>query len=217
MSNLVFLESQKMDTIPFTTSEVIAEYAKVKPESVDRLIRRQIQALEQFGTVGFEIRVCPHRTGATTKKIYHLSEEQATLLIAFLQNTEPVVRFKTELVRQFYLMKTELFQRKMRRIELKPVRRELTDTIRDNPGSGKWDYKLFTDLAYKAVTGKNAVQLRKERGAKKNAAAIDYMTAEEIAAVTKKQYQISALIELGMDYHQIKSIVLERKVLGRIA
>ena len=215
-SNIVFIEPNKIGATPFTTSAVIAEYAGVNPKSVDRLIRNHTDALECFGRVGFEIRTCPHKTGATNRKIYRLTEEQATLLITFLKNTEPVVRFKTELVRQFFLMRSELQRREMYRVQLKPIRRELTDVIQEINRS-KWDYKLYTDLAYKVVTGKNAAQLRKERNAGRKAAAIDYMASGEIEAVAKLESKIGVLLEMGMDYYQVKALLLNRQMLGKLA
>jgi len=91
-----------------------------------------------------------------------------------------------------------------RRAELKPIRRELTDVVKETNPS-KWAYKQYTDLAYKMAIGKTAKQLREMRGADKNTVAVDYMTAEEIYAVTKMQARITVLVEVGMDYQQVKS------------
>lgn len=43
------------------------------------------------------------------------------------------------------------------------------------------------------------------------------MTSDEIAAVAKHQSQITVLLELGMDYGQVKAVVLEHKLVGAIA
>ena len=67
------------------------------------------------------------------------------------------------------------------------------------------------------VTSKNAAQIRKERGADKKAVAVDYMTAEEIEQITKCQSRISVLIEMGLDYNQIKSLLVSRLMVGRLA
>lgn len=217
MNNLVFLEPNKIDATPFTTSDVIAEYAQIKHHAVQQMILKHESSLKEFGTLAFEMRTCPHRTGASVEKIYHLNEPQATLLITFLKNTEPVVKFKTELVKQFYLMRAELQKRQMLREQLKPIRRELTDVIKDKPDAGKWAYKLYTDLAYKTALGKNAVQVRNERNAPKKATAIDYMSSDEIAAISKLQSQIGVLLEMGMDYQQVKMLLLNRQVVGNIA
>lgn len=72
-------------------------------------------------------------------------------------------------------------------------------------------------MAYKFVLGKNAAQLRKDRNAKQKAAAVDFMTSEEIQAVTKVTNQISVLHEMGMGYDQIKAMLLNKKLVGNIA
>ncbi len=217
MSNIVFIEPNKIDSIPFTTSDVIAEYTQNNYRSVQRIIEKHINRLETFGRVRFQITPFATKGGVQDKKIYELNEPQATLLITFLKNTDIVADFKTELVRQFYQMRAELLKRQMLRIQLKPIRRELTDVIQENPDKGKWSYKLYTDLAYKVVIGKNAVQIRKERGAKKSDVAVDYMTSEEIEQITKVQNQISVLHEMGLGYEQIKAILFDKKLIGKIA
>jgi phage regulator Rha-like protein len=217
MSDLVFLEPNKIDAVPFTTSDVIAERAEIKHHAVQVLIQKYESDLKEFGRVSFEMRALPTKGGIQEFKIYHLNEEQATLLLTYLKNTVPVRAFKKELVKQFYLMRAELQKRQIAKFDRKPIRRELTDVIQDDPNHSKWDYKLYTDLAYKTVLGKNAAQIRKERGAGKKAVASDYMTSEEISAVAKLESQISALKELGMDYQQIKMLLLNRQVIGNIA
>lgn len=162
MQELVFLEPNKIDAVPFTTSDVIAEYAEVKHHAVQQMISKHESALKAFGVIAFEMRKpVAGSKGGRPEIIYHLNEQQATLLITFLRNTEPVIRFKTELVRQFYAMRAELMKRQMYREQLKPIRRELTDVIQENPDKGEWSYKLYTDLAYKSVIGKTAAQIRR--------------------------------------------------------
>ena len=43
--------------------------------------------------------------------VYHLNEQQATLLMTYLKNTEQVRAFKKELVRQFYAMRDFIRER----------------------------------------------------------------------------------------------------------
>lgn len=212
MSNLVFLEPNCVKAVPFTTSDVIAEYAKIKHHAVQQMISKHEESLKKFGLVAFEMRANNTVRGIREEKIYHLNEEQATLLITFLRNTEPVINFKVELVRQFYQMRTELQMRHLERERLKPIRREMTDVINDDPEHNKWDFKLYTDLIYKIVTGKNAAQIRKERGASRKAKAIEYMTSGEMEQIAKLTNKIGVLLELGNDYYTIKDI-LTRKYL----
>ena len=219
MTELVFLEPNKIDAVPFTTSKVIAEFAGVQHHTVTRLIQQYENALKEFGSLRFEIEVRKREVGATTAKTYHLTEEQATLLMTYLKNTEKVRAFKKELVRQFYAMRQELTRRAVERAKLTPVRREMTDIIRDcvpdSPHKAMM-YKHYTDLAYRAALGKTAAQLRKERGAGKKANATEYLTAAELAAVEVMTQKIGVLIEIRPDdYGFIKSLVLQpASVLG---
>lgn len=216
MNTLVFLEPNKIDAEPFTTSEVTAEFAGVQHHAIQQIISKYESDFKEFGVIAFEMRKpLAGSKGGRPETIYHLNEEQATLLITYLKNTETVRAFKKELVRQFYVMRKELLDRRVRRAELKPIRRELTDVIKE-VDSDKWAYKKYTDLAYKSSIGKNAAQLRKERNAPKKAVAVDYMTSDEIAAVSKRQSQIAVLLELGMDYGQVKAVVLEHKLVSAI-
>lgn len=204
MNDLVFLESAKLDAEPFTTSDVIAEYAGIKHHAIRQLIRKHKKHLEDFGILAFEMPKIEGR--GRPDVIYHLNEQQATFLITLLKNTPAVVAFKKELVRQFYVMRAELTRRQAEREALKPIRRSLTDAVKE-AGGKPWAYKNYTDLAYKSATGQTAAQLRKTRAAPKTAKAVEYMTSDEIHAVAKRQNQIATLLELGLDYQDVKALL----------
>lgn len=102
---LVFVEEERQE--PCTLSSIVAECAETKHETVQRLIRKRETDLEEFGKVGFEIR--PSKSGQKEKH-FMLNEQQATLLITFMRNTEPVIQFKKALVKAFYDMRMELEQ-----------------------------------------------------------------------------------------------------------
>ena len=214
MSNLVYLTPNTEE--PFTTSEVIAECAGVKRDTVQKLIQRHEKDLREFGRVGFEIRTLQTRGGQQMAKIYHLNEQQATLLLTFLRNTPVVIEFKKELVRQFFAMRKELMNIKAIKAERKPLRTSMTDAIKALPDSPhkQFKYSQYTDLAYTAALGRTARQLRKERGADKGATASDYMNADELAAVASMENRISVLLDVGMSYQQIKNSLLRVKRLG---
>ena len=202
MNELVFVDQGNRKE-PFTTSDIIAKYAGISYRSVKQLIDKHHNELERFGIMQFEIALSGK--AGRPKNVYHLNEEQATLLITFLKNTEPVIAFKSELVRQFYTMKTELIKRQALREIGKPIRRTLTDAIRDNPAHSPHDFKHYTDLAYKTATGRTAAQLRKERGADKKTAAVDLLTSDELSRYERAEGQIAVLVDLRMEYQQIKT------------
>ena len=205
MDNIVFLVPNTKE--PFTTSDVIAEFAGIQHHTVTRLIQQHEADFKEFGSLRFEIEVRKRKVGATTAKHYQLNEEQATLLMTYLKNTEQVRAFKKELVRQFYAMRFELYKTQAAKAERKPVRASMTDAIKALPDSPHkaFKYGQFTDLAYKLALGKTARQLRKERGAVKTATASDYMTAEEIALVSESENKIAVLIGIGMSYQEVKA------------
>lgn len=74
MNDLVYLTPNTEE--PFTTSEVIAECAGVKRDTVQKLIQRHEKDLREFGRVGFEIRALQTRGGQQMAKVYHLNEQQ---------------------------------------------------------------------------------------------------------------------------------------------
>lgn len=209
MSELVYLAPNTQE--PFTTSEVIAECAGVKRHAIQSLIQQHEKDFREFGRVAFEMRPLQTRGGQQMVKVYHLNEQQATLLMTYLRNTDVVRTFKKELVRQFFAMRKELLNIKSVKVERKPIRLGMTDAIKALPDSPhkKFKYNQYTDLAYRTALGKSARQLRKERGASKVATASDYMSADEIAAVSSMENHIAVLLNVGMEYQQIKSY-LER-------
>ena len=51
MADLVFLEPNKLGSEPFTTSDIIAECAKVTRQAVQQLCERYKDDLEEFGNL----------------------------------------------------------------------------------------------------------------------------------------------------------------------
>ena len=220
METMVFLDPPKMKETPFTTSEVVAQFAGVQHHAVQQMCVKYKDDIDQFGVFAFEMRNPPEGSkGGRPEIVYHLTEGQAVLILAYLRNTPQVRAFKVELVKQFYRMKQELTRREVNRAKLLPARRTLTDAIRDclpeSPHKFRY-YKIYTDLAYKVAVGMDAAHVRKSRGAAKNANVVEYLTSDEMSAVEKASGQIAVLIEAGMPYQEIRDI-LQRKLVGAAA
>ena len=210
LPKLVFLEAGEHE--PYTTDKIIAESAQVKRKVVSDLIRRYKTDLESFGVLRFKnAKPTPGSDGGRPEKLYHLNEQQATLLITYLRNTELVKAFKKALVKEFYAMRAELTKRRELRAEGKPQRRSLTDMIRDNPEANRWDYKLYTNLAYKAAFGKTAAQIRKERAPGSKRRAVDLLTADELSAYQKQENAVASLYAVGVDYEAMKAVLLTER------
>lgn len=211
VTDLVFLEPNKIDAVPFTTSKVIAEMTGIEHRKIKMAIRKHKDDIESFGRVAPYEAPLETRGGVQIETGYRLNEEQATFLMTLLKNTPVVVEFKKRLVQQFYAMRKRLKDAEIAKARRIPTRREMTDAIRDcvsdSPHKDMY-YRHYTDLAYRAAFGKSAAQIRKERNAPRKANASDYMTADELSAVTHIEKQIGVLVEMRLDYSQIKAMVL---------
>lgn len=119
--------------------------------------------------------------------------------------------FTAAYVTRFHEMEAELTKRRELRAEGKPQRRSLTDMIRDNPEAHRWDYKLYTDLAYKAAFGKTAAQIKKERAPGSKRRAVDLLTAEELSAYRKQENAVASLYAVGVDYEAMKTVLLTER------
>ncbi|WP_162256530.1 MULTISPECIES: Rha family transcriptional regulator [Companilactobacillus] len=207
MKKLVFVNNALISAKPFTTSEILAKQMHISEETVMHRITQYKDRLEHFGKIEFSSIIDGNPKGGRPKKIVQLTEPQATLLITFFKNTKVVADFKEELVKQFYDMKRELTKREVYKELEKPVRRSLTDTIKEWEYSNQWSYKAITDLICKTITGKSTKQLKKARKIDNPAVATDIYTSDELAEYQKLETKVITLIDLGMTYKDIKAVL----------
>ena len=191
---------------PYTTSEIIAECAEVQHHTITRLIRENKADFEELGILGFKIHKLDTR--GQPKKSYILNEQQATLLITYLKNTETVRQFKLNLVKAFFEMREELSKFRLQRALGKPKRKTLHDSIETWPNAPKHAHSTMNNLLLKAVTDMNAKQLREERGGYNG---IDSLTSEELEQYQAFEDMAIAMIELKMSYQEIKTMMFRSK------
>jgi len=86
------------------SSEVIAENIEYEHKHILELIRKNLKDFQEFGTLPFETR----KSKGRDTQIALLNENQSTLLITYLRNSELVKRFKINLVKAFSIMKQKL-------------------------------------------------------------------------------------------------------------
>lgn len=214
MNDLVFLSSQQVDAEPFTTGDVIAEYAGIERDSVNRMIRNIYQRLERMGKVGFKIR--PMASGQESKT-YLLNQQQSTLLITFLKNTPRVADFKEELVAQFYAMQRELIERRAQFELGKQFSKSLHATIAESQiKMHGHEYSTFNRLIYKQALGVDSTKLRKARDIPKGEAITTYLSSDEAEAVRLVKNRVEALLDVGMDYQQIKQALQIKGVVYKV-
>lgn len=136
LQQLVFWKSDSPTQEPYTTSEVVADVTGIKRHAINQLIKKHKADFEEFGKVAFEMQPLPGSKTRQNITVYRLNEQQATLLMTYVRNTDTVRRFKKELVRQFYAMRSLLLERNSpiwqdTRELTKAVRKQETDAIRE--------------------------------------------------------------------------------------
>jgi phage regulator Rha-like protein len=149
----------------FTNSKVIADGTNNQHESVVSIIRKYEKDILDFGNIDFSDLKSGKR--GQPERVYYLNEEQATFVITLLRNSKIVVKFKKELVRQFYAMRRFILEKQSKlwgetRIANKENRLKETDVIKllvdyaKEQGSTHSDklYVTYTKLA-KSVIGGN--------------------------------------------------------------
>lgn len=194
----------------FTNSKVIAEGTENQHHAVQQIIRKYEEDISDFGQVAFEMRAVKYDRGTNQEKVYLLNEEQATFVITLLRNSKVVVKFKKELVRQFYQMRRFLIEKQSKawidtRETNKANRLKETDVIKllaeyaEKQGSAHSDklYLAYTKLANSIVGGKR-----------------EDMTVSELNTLTLMESIIKQTIEIdmsmGMHYKDIYKDCKER-------
>lgn len=103
MSNIVSIINGEA----LTTTSAIAEGTEVKHKNVLELVRRYRDDLQDFGPVAFETlkgQALPQGGFAKATEIALLNEQQATLVMTYMRNSDIVRAFKKRLVKAFYEM-----------------------------------------------------------------------------------------------------------------
>ena len=208
---LVFWKSQAPTQEPYTTSEVIAEAAGMNRRTVNRLIQTHKADLEEFGKVRFQIAPLPGSKTGQSVTVYHLNEQQATLLMTYARNTETVRAFKKELVKQFYAMRSLLLERNSpiwqdTRALTKAVRKQETDAIRElveyATGQGsKHAVRYYTSIS--RIANKAAGITDRDRAHVEELTAL--MLIERVIAE-----EIRAGIAAGKPYKEIYTAIQQR-------
>lgn len=199
---LVYMDGKKE---PYTLSSIVAECAEIKHRTLKSLLNKHREDFESFGKVTFKI--SPSESGQN-KRDYILNEQQATLLITYLRNTEPVKAFKKNLVRAFFEMREELAKFRIQRALEKTKRKTLHDSIETWKVKPKHAHSTMNNLLLKAVTDMNARQLVASR---KGFNGIESLTSEELEKYQALEDMVIAMIGLNMNYHDIKKWVFRDK------
>ena len=149
MGEIVYLKRNEA----FTDSMVIAEGTGNQHSTVTKAIKRYRKDFETFGKLEFSDSVSKNPKGGRPSRIYLLNEQQATLLVTYLGNSEIVRKFKIELVRQFYEMRKFIAEKHTKdwietRQQGKLTRKAETDVIKELVEYAKEQGSTHSDMLY---------------------------------------------------------------------
>ena len=193
MNELVYIKRDDA----FTDSKVIAEGTGVAHRKLKEVIKKHSDRIEKFGKLSAPYEA--ESTGGRREQYYILNEPQAAFLITLLKNTDKVVEFKAELVRQFYEMRKLLAERH-------------TEVWIEMRQSGKLIRQQETDVLQKLV------EYAKEQGSENSK--MLYMTytklANKMAGITDRDTATSAqLNDLSTMDRLIAKVVLDEMAEGK--
>lgn len=197
------VEIKKLDLV--TNTVAIANGVGRDHDTIIKLVDRNKSDLEEFGTIGFEIR----KSGGKPLRVALLNEQQTTLLITYMRNNDIVRDFKKRLVAEFFRMRGALASKKMdrntSRLEYKPM----TDAIKhERESQGKQiaphHFSNEADLINRIALGMTAAKFRAYHEIEKKDSIRDYLLPEQIRCVTELQRANTVFISMGWDYEQRK-------------
>ena len=184
----------------FTNSLIIAEKSKNQHESIVRLLNDNYADFEEYGKIEFT----DFKSGKRGRpiKIYFLNEQQSTLLLTYLNNSEPVKEFKKSLVREFYKMKNFINSLQTAKLEFP----EFTDAIMNAHEEPKhYHFSNEIDMINRIVLGLSAKQFKEKNNIDKSINSIrPYLTQEQIKAIETLQRFDIGLVTMEPDYQKRK-------------
>ncbi|QGH63418.1 Rha family transcriptional regulator [Serratia proteamaculans] len=204
------VEIKKFDLV--TNSAAIASGVEKDHKPVIQLIRKYKADLEEFGRVEFEMRPFQTDGGMQKHEVALLNEQQTTLLITYMRNSDIVRGFKKKLVAEFFRMRATLASKKMdrntSRLEYKPM----TDAIKhEREAQGKeiapHHFSNEADLINRITLGMTSAKFRVHHDIDKKESIRDYLAPEQIRCITELQRANTVFISMGWDYDQRKEVL----------
>lgn len=113
--------------------------------------------------------------------MYYMNRDGFTLLVMGY-NGEKAMQFKLAYIRQFNAMEKALIGKMREREKGIAVRQALTNALKESQENERMHghaYSTYTNVIYKSIFGKNAIQLREEYGIGKKDNLRDYFSEEE--------------------------------------
>ncbi|GAX01007.1 Rha family transcriptional regulator [Secundilactobacillus silagei] len=214
---LVFIDSQQVNEQPYTTSDVIAEYAGISHHGINVEVKKHFDRIKRAGHGKASFKMKPSPSGQKLK-VFLLTEQQATLLITFLKNTPRVADFKEALVQQFFEIRRELIRQQVLFDAGKTISKDLNQAIYDNSNftHPPFDYINMNKLIYQYALGVSSTKLKRERHVKIGHSLTEYLATDEAQAYQKVKFQVVTMLQMNLDHASIKQALDKQGILYQV-
>lgn len=201
--DLVIIPSRHYDTVPVTNSQIIADLVHLTHNTILRYIRQ-----EEFHRCTKHCSTCSGTNELASQTDIPLTEPQAMQIFQHINRTGEIKDAEAELARQFYEAKCQLNERRQQRAKYISSRKECIKLGRNNGMSNAANVRC-RDLTHQMAFGKSTSQYRREAGIFGDSKqTIDYMSADDLYALTVAQEELVELLRTGKTYEQIETIVM---------
>ncbi|MBE5878086.1 MAG: Rha family transcriptional regulator [Lachnospiraceae bacterium] len=210
---LVEITKINKEEVTVVTSLDVAETFGKRHSDVLRDIDH-LQCSDEFTERNFALSSYKDISGKSNK-MYYMTRDGFTILVMGYTG-ETAMKFKEAYIRQFNAMEKVLIGKMKEREKGIAVRQALTNALQQSQENDRMHghaYSTYTNVVYKAVFGKNAVQLREEYRITKNDNLRDFFSEEELKKVQNVEMLISGLVGCGWGYDDIRDFVLKQSKL----
>lgn len=206
----------KIETTVVSSLDVAETFGK-RHDNVLKDIR-ELDCSDEFRLLNFEESTYLNSQNKKQPMYYMTRDGFAILVMGY--NGEKAMRFKEAYIKQFNAMEKALRGKLIEREKGIAVRQSLTKALQQSTENERMHghaYSAYTNCIYKVLFGKNANQLREERGADRNRSLRDYFTEEELNAIQTMERLVSSLIDCGWGYDKIKELIKKNNTAIQIA
>ena len=215
MGDIIYYSSQELDHAKvFTNSKAVAERFGRLHKNVIQSIEKQIEmnkvlGQEEFTRLSFKLSTYIDDSGKENK-MYEMNED-GFLSIATSFNGIEAHKIRLLLITEFRRMERELQKREATRELGIEIRKNMTKAIQEVYQGERLGFKIkaFTDLAYLRAVGKTAKAFREELDLKKDANLRQYLDADQLKKLEETETTIAVMYQSGMDYADIKKILIK--------
>jgi phage regulator Rha-like protein len=171
-----------LDNEPRISHRVIATQVELQQKNIVELIRKYSTDFLEFGTLPFKTEGFVNNGKGEQPKTFYLNEQQATLLMTYLRNSEIVRNFKVLLVKEFFKMREILNFKNPTEPDLDQIEKRVK--LVSHSKNLFFDFKdVFLEIG---ISEKNELAITSNRAVKKETG-IDFIAISERKGLEAKE------------------------------